>query len=47
MEAAHAWFRSLGIPYVEVNVSVKNELARTFWRKQGYADFLERLRLQL
>lgn len=47
LEAAHAWFRERGVPYVEVNVSVRNEVSRRFWRKHGYADFLERLRREL
>jgi len=47
LEAAHAWFREKGLPYVEVNVSVKNAVARSFWRKQGYSEFLERLRREL
>lgn len=47
LEAAHAWFRERRIPYVEVNVSVKNDAARRFWRSQGYGEFLERLRLEL
>jgi ribosomal protein S18 acetylase RimI-like enzyme len=47
LEAAHGWFREQGIPYVEVSVSVKNEGARRFWRRHGYAEFLERLRLEL
>ncbi len=47
LEAAHAWFREKGMPYVEVNVSVKNPIARSFWRRRGYSEFLERLRLEL
>ena len=47
LDAAHAWFREKGITYVEVNVSVRNAVARGFWRKQGYSEFLERLRLEL
>jgi GNAT superfamily N-acetyltransferase len=47
LEAAHDWFRERGLPYVEVNVSVKNAVAGAFWRKRGYTDFLERLRLEL
>lgn len=47
LEAAHAWFRERGLPYAEVNVSVRNEPARRFWRKHGYGDFLERLRKEL
>jgi GNAT superfamily N-acetyltransferase len=47
LEAAHAWFREKGLPYAEVNVSVKNPVARSFWRKRGYSEFLERLRCEL
>jgi ribosomal protein S18 acetylase RimI-like enzyme len=45
LEAMHARFRERGVPYVEVDVSVKNPVARAFWRKHGYGEFLERLRL--
>jgi ribosomal protein S18 acetylase RimI-like enzyme len=45
--AVHAWFRERGLPYAEVNVSVRNAAARSFWRKQGYGEFLERLRVSL
>jgi ribosomal protein S18 acetylase RimI-like enzyme len=47
LEAAHAWFREQKLPYAEVNVSVRNAVARSFWRKQGYSEFLERLRREL
>ena len=47
LDAAHAWFRERGVPYVEVDVSVKNAVACAFWRKQGYDDFLQRLRREL
>jgi ribosomal protein S18 acetylase RimI-like enzyme len=47
LEAAHGWFREKQLPYVEVNVSVRNAVARSFWRKQGYSEFLERLRRDL
>lgn len=45
--AAHDWLRAQGLPYVEVNVSVRNAVARGFWRKAGYSEFLERLRRNL
>ena len=45
--AIHDWFRGKGMPYVEVNVSVRNAVSRSFWRKNGYKDFLERLRRDL
>lgn len=47
LDAAHAWFREKGITYVEVNVSVKNAAAGSFWRKHGYSEFIERLRREL
>ena len=47
IEAAHAWFREKGLPYAEVNVSVRNAVARSFWRRQGYSEFLERLHRKL
>ncbi len=47
LEAAHGWFREKQLPYAEVNVSVKNAVAGKFWRKQGYTEFLERLRREL
>ena len=47
LDSAHAWLRGRGIPYVEASVSIRNAQARRFWRKKGYAEFLERLRLEL
>jgi ribosomal protein S18 acetylase RimI-like enzyme len=47
LEGAHAWFREKNLPYSEVNVSVRNAVAGRFWRKQGYSEFLERLRREL
>jgi len=47
LEEAHAWLRARNVPYVEVDVSTRNPVARAFWRKRGYGDFLERLRLEL
>jgi len=44
LEALQAWFLEKGLPYAEVTASVRNEIARGFWRKQGYGDFVERLR---
>lgn len=47
LDAAHAWFRENSLPYAEVNVSVRNAGAGRFWRRHGYGEFLERLRLEL
>lgn len=47
LEEMHRWFQSNGCAYVEANISVFNDVARRFWRKYGYQDFLERLRLEL
>jgi ribosomal protein S18 acetylase RimI-like enzyme len=45
--AIHGWFRERGLAYAEANVSVLNPGARAFWRKQGYGEFIERLRVEL
>lgn len=47
LAAAHAWFKSQGCAYVEAQVSVRNPISRAFWRKHGYTDFIERLRIEL
>jgi GNAT superfamily N-acetyltransferase len=47
LDAAHDWFRTHGVPYVEADVAVKNPVAGAFWRKRGYGEFLERLRIEL
>ena len=47
LETAHAWFREKGLPYAEVNVSVKNAVALGFWKKHGYTEKIDRLRLEL
>jgi GNAT superfamily N-acetyltransferase len=47
LDGMHAWFRSKGMPYVEVDVVVLNEGSRQFWRRNGYSEFLERLRVEL
>ena len=47
LDAAHAWFRQKNVSYAEVNVSARNAVAGRFWRKQGYSEFLERLRREL
>ncbi len=41
------WFRLLRVAYVETNVSVRNPAARSFWRKRGFGEFLERLRVEM
>ncbi|HZE96218.1 MAG TPA: GNAT family N-acetyltransferase [Planctomycetota bacterium] len=47
LDTAHAWFREKGMSHVEVVVSVRNAVGGTFWRRQGYTEFLERLRREL
>lgn len=47
VQSAHDWFKQNNISYVEVNVSVKNAISQSFWRKCGYTDYLERLRIDL
>jgi ribosomal protein S18 acetylase RimI-like enzyme len=44
LDGVHAWFRTKGLPYAEVTAAVRNPVSRGFWRKQGYTDFVERLR---
>ena len=45
LDGVHAWFRTKGLPYAEVTAAVRNQVSRGFWRRQGYSDFVERLRL--
>lgn len=45
--ACHDWFRARGLRHVEVNVSVRNPEARRFYERQGYAAFIDRLRVDL
>lgn len=45
--ALHEWFRSKGLPYAQLNVAVRNDAARAFWRRLGYGDYLEQLRMEL
>lgn len=47
LEELHLWFRVKHIRQVEVEVSVRNAAARSFWRRHGYGEFIERLRLDL
>ena len=45
LDGVHAWFKTKGLPYAEVTAAVRNQVSRGFWRRQGYADFVERLRI--
>lgn len=45
LDGVHAWFSTKGLPYAEVTASVRNQVSKNFWRKQGYSDFVERLRI--
>lgn len=47
LDGLHAWFLAKGLPYVEVSVAVRNQMSRSFWRKYGFTDFVERLRKEL
>jgi GNAT superfamily N-acetyltransferase len=47
LEESHKWFRQNNIGFVDVNASVFNKASRNFWRKHGYKEFLERLRVEL
>lgn len=46
-EALLARFRERGLPYVQVQVGARNRRARDFWRRLGYSEFTEQLRLEL
>ncbi len=43
LEEAHAWFRKRGVKVAEVQVSALNARAAAFWKRHGYAPFVERL----
>ena len=47
LDGVHAWFKTKGLPYAEVTASVRNQVSRNFWRRQGDSDFVERLRVEL
>lgn len=42
-ERVETWFAARGVDRIELNVSAYNETARTFWRRKGFGDYLERL----
>lgn len=44
LDEAHRRFRSRGCAYMEAFVSTANPVAGAFWRKEGYREFIERLR---
>ena len=41
VEKAMAWFKAKGLERVEVRVAVTNEISTKFWRKMGFATYLE------
>jgi ribosomal protein S18 acetylase RimI-like enzyme len=47
LDGVHAWFRSKGLPYAEVTAAIRNQMSRGFWRRQGYSEFVERLRFDI
>lgn len=47
LEEAHKWFKQNNIRFVDVNVSEFNDVSVNFWKKNGYKDFIKRLRIQL
>jgi ribosomal protein S18 acetylase RimI-like enzyme len=46
LDGVHAWFRTKGLPYAEVTAAVRNQVSRSFWRRSGYSEFVERLRIE-
>lgn len=47
VEALLEWFRSNRLPYVQVQVAVRNDAGRAFWRRVGFGEFLEMLRMEI
>jgi len=47
LKACHDWLRGQGIKHVEVNVSIQNSEARSFYERHGYSPFIDRLRAEL
>ncbi len=41
---ADKWFRDRGVRFVEANISEKTPGALRFWKREGYDDYLVRLR---
>ncbi|MCA9437597.1 MAG: GNAT family N-acetyltransferase, partial [Candidatus Omnitrophica bacterium] len=39
------WFRAKGVDRIELRVVVANEVSTAFWRKMGFAAYMEILRL--
>ncbi len=40
VRAAREWFRTEGIPHVQLQVYNSNGPGRAFWEKEGFADFI-------
>jgi ribosomal protein S18 acetylase RimI-like enzyme len=40
------WLHSRGVDAVELQVSNRNQIATSFWRRHGFEPYLERLRLE-
>lgn len=47
LKEVHRWFKEKNASYIEVNASIYNQISRSFWRRYGYKEFLERLRYEL
>ncbi|MHC4608015.1 MAG: GNAT family N-acetyltransferase [Planctomycetota bacterium] len=47
LAAAEEWFRAQGLSLVELSVSERNEDAVRFWKREGFSDYLLRLRKEL
>lgn len=44
LDGVHRWLRGKGVTEVEVNVAARNPVSRSFWKKNGYAEYVERYR---
>jgi GNAT superfamily N-acetyltransferase len=44
---AERWFREKGLSVVELHVSAKNPDAVRFWEREGFSDYIYRMRKEL
>jgi len=44
---AKGWFESLGLSRIELTIATHNPVSRAFWKKMGFAPYVERLFLEI
>ena len=47
MNAARDWTKERGLEKMQLSVWANNEVARAFYRKQGFEDLIKRMELRL